>query len=283
MKICNEIKIIREITGLSQADLAKALNVSRLSIINWENGNVEVEENNIEVVYEFAYKNKIYLNRLYEMNYIEEIKSEINYVIFHGAKGTLQMPLDLDHSKPRNDFGKGVYFGEELYQAGTFISEHENGRVYIFEINMLDLNIVRFKVSKEWMIAVAYYRGLLDNYSNHKVIKNIIKKVEDADLIIAPIADNKMYNIINQFVLGEITDEQCSHALSATDLGNQYVVRTEKALEKMYLLKECYVSKSEMKEYDNIRSKISDLGLKKVKLARIEYKGKGKYIDEVLS
>ena len=66
----------------------------------------------------------------------------------------------------------------------------------------------------------------LEKYKEHPYIKKLISKLENIDYVIAPIADNRMYRIINSFIDGEITDEQCKHCLAATNLGNQYVLLT---------------------------------------------------------
>ena len=73
------------------------------------------------------------------------------------------------------------------------------------------------------MMTIAYYRGALDKYKDHAIITRIIKDSRNCDYIIAPIADNRMFKIIDSFIQGEITDEQCKHCLAATNLGKQYV------------------------------------------------------------
>ena len=50
----------------------------------------------------------------------------------------------------------------------------------------------------------------------------------------------------------------------------------------MKILERCYVSDNERKHYKHIRLSDTKLGDDKVKLARIKYRGKGHYIDEIL-
>ena len=71
------------------------------------------------------------------------------------------------------------------------------------------------------MMTIAYYRGTLGSYENHPLIRKLVNDVEGNDYIIAPIADNRMYQIINSFIEGEITDQQCMHCLASTNLGKQ--------------------------------------------------------------
>ena len=132
-------------------------------------------------------------------------------------------------------------------------------------------------------MTIAYYRGSLDKYRDHPIIEKLRQDSRDCDYIIAPIADNRMFQIINSFMDGEITDEQCRHCLAATNLGFQYVFTSEEAIRHVSVLERCYLSENEKEYYKGIRSSESKLGDDKVKLARITYRGKGKYIDEILT
>ena len=55
--------------------------------------------------------------------------------------------------------------------------------------------------------------GALDEYKEHPTIKMLAEQSRDCDYIIAPIADNRMFQIINSFINGEITDEQSNTVL----------------------------------------------------------------------
>ena len=91
-----------------------------------------------------------------------------------------------------------------------------------------------------------------------------------------------MFQIINSFIEGELTDEQCKHCLAATNLGMQYIFVSEKAVSQAKLIERCYISQNEREYYKHIRLEESKLGANKVKLARKQYRGKGRYIDEIL-
>ena len=131
-------------------------------------------------------------------------------------------------------------------------------------------------------MTIAYYRGALNEYKDHAKVKKLVEESRTCDYMIAPIADNRMFQIINSFIMGEITDEQCKHCLAATNLGSQYVFISDQAVEQIKLVERCYISDNEKEYYKNIRSSEAKLGSDKVKLARIQYRGKGQYIDEIL-
>ena len=281
MDLKKEIIAIRELLNLTQSELASLIKVSYETINRWESEKNDVEDYNVEKVYSFAYKNKIYINKIYEQLY-KENESKTNKVLFHGCKQEITFPLDLLHSKPNNDFGIAFYMGENLKQASTYICNSSSSKVYAFNLDISNLKIKKFDVSREWMLAIAYYRGWIENYKNHKIIKKIIDDVNSNDVIVAPIADNKMFDIISEFVRGEITDLQCEHALAATNLGMQYVLRTKKALNNTSLISLCYISTLEKEACIKERLDMNSLCQDKVKIARIEYRGKGHYIDELL-
>lgn len=91
-----------------------------------------------------------------------------------------------------------------------------------------------------------------------------------------------LFKIIDSFIQGEITDEQCKHCLTATNLGKQYVFVSDLAISQLKIVEHVYPSDNEKNYYKKIRSSDSKPGEEKVKLARIQYRGKGKYIDKIL-
>ena len=283
MNLTNDISIICGVLQLSEAELAKKLGVSIETIDNWKKGINEPSAANLEKFYSFVYSSKIKLNNVYEQLFKEEKETDENVVLFHGAKKDFSLPIDfLSNSKATNDFGVGFYLGETFEQAANYISVLNRNFVYCFCLNTKKLKIYKFGVDTEWMIAIAYHRGWLENYKNSPLVEKIVGKLPSYDIIIAPIADNRMFDIIAEFVEGEITDEQCKHALSATNLGFQYVLKTSKALEGIELLREMYVCEKEKSMCLENRRLLAENGSQKVKIARIKYKNQGHYIEEIL-
>lgn len=119
-------------------------------------------------------------------------------------------------------------------------------------------------------------------YAEHPIIQKLIAQSRDCDYIIASIVDNRMFQIINHFIDGEITDEQCIYCLVATHLDMQYVFVSEQSLQQVKLVERCYISYNEREYFKKVRTNDAKLGNDKVKLARIQYRGQGKYIDEIL-
>ncbi|MCR5367180.1 MULTISPECIES: DUF3990 domain-containing protein [Eubacterium] len=280
-KFSEDLKAIREILGITQGELAEKLGVQQVTISRNENGKTKPSEKLLEQVYSFAFDNNIKLGRLKEMLWLENIKSG-HKLLFHGAKRAIEGEISPSKSRMNNDFGQGFYTGESYEQAVSFVSGFEKSSVYYLDFDDSNLKWKEYEVNQEWMMTIAYYRGALETYENHPVIKKLIKNKEKYDFIIAPIADNRMFQIINSFISGEITDEQCKHCLAATNLGKQYVFASEKSVKKIKILERSYISSNEREYLKTRRSEESKLGEDKVKLARIQYRGKGLYIDEIL-
>ena len=283
MKLQSEIPIICDTLMLTEADLAKKLGVSLETINTWKEVKEEIEPANLEKLYSFAYENGIDLNNIYEQLFKEEYEKNQEIVLFHGAKRPFSMPIDFaGNSKKTNDFGIGFYLGQTFEQAANYIAVQKQHFVYCFVLNLDGLKTCKFNVDTDWMMTIAYFRGWLQDYQSHPLILEIAKRISAYDIIIAPIADNRMFDLIAEFVGNEITDEQCRHALAATNLGFQYVLKTDKCLKNVKLVQEMFVSEKERAKCVASRAELTMNGSQKVKAARIEYKGKGRYIQEIL-
>ncbi len=276
-----DIKSIREILGLSQSEFAEQIGVEQVTISRNELGKTEPSAKILESVYTFAFAKNIKINKLKEMLWRDDLRKN-EKLLFHGAKSEINGEIDIHRGRHTNDFGQGFYTGESYEQAISFVSGFDHSSVYYIRFDDKDLKCKRYEVDQEWMMTIAYYRGALDEYRNHPIIRTLIEQSRDCDYIIAPIADNRMFQIINSFIAGELTDEQCKHCLAATNLGMQYIFISEKAVSQAKIIERCYISNNEREYYKNVRLEESKLGDNKVKLARKQYRGKGRYIDEIL-
>ena len=143
------------------------------------------------------------------------------------------------------------------------------------------LKSVKFSVDDDWMLAVASFRDTLGDYVHHPRVQKILDKIDRADYIIAPIADNRMFELIDAFVNGELTDKQTQYALSATHLGMQYVLKTQKTLDNLDILDRCFICPIERASFNKAGEVESNTSLNKARLSRYKYKDQGKYINEL--
>lgn len=277
-----DFKAIREILGLTQSEFAEELGIDQKTISRNELGQTEPTQKTLEAVYSYAFQKNIKINKLKEMLWIDTLSKD-HKLLFRGAKNIIEGKPNIYVGRANNDFGQGFYTGESYDQAISFISHFEKSSVYFLDFDPKNLTYKRYEVDQDWMMTIAYYRGVLEDYESHPIIQNLVAESRAYDYVIAPIADNRMFQIINSFIAGEITDEQCKYCLAATHLGAQYVFTSERAIEQVKLVERCYISNNEKEYYKSIRAQDTKLGDDKVKLAKIQYRGKGRYIDEILN
>ena len=280
--IIQDIESVMEIADYTMEDLADELGLSRITVSNWVNNKNTISEKHMDEFYSYVFEKGIRLNKIKEQFYREDIVKDNEVLLFHGAKTKIDGDISINYNKKINDFGNGFYCGESLEQSAMFVATHKNSSLYMLKFKPSNLKCKEFSVDREWMLTIAYFRGRLEEYRDTEVVRKIAKTIEGVDYIVAPIADNRMFEIIDNFIDGEITDVQCQHCLSATNLGMQYVFVSKKALANITLLERCYLTESEKEAYLNSRQENFRMNMDKVKLARKQYRNQGEYIEDIM-
>lgn len=279
--LCTDIEIVMELLDITAKDLADNIGVTPTTISRWRKREEQVSSSNLNAFYNFAFRKGIRLNKIKEQLFKEDCGRN-SIILFHGAKTYIDGRISIEKSKRTNDFGRGFYCGESLEQSAMFVANYPESSLYILEFDKTDLSYTQLNVDRDWMLLIAYFRNKLNDYAKHPVILDLLSKLEGVDYIVAPIADNRMFEIIDSFIDGEITDVQCQHCLSATNLGNQYVFVTDKALSQLQILRHCYLASDEKSYYLSYKQEESRVGNDKVKVARKKCRGQGEYIEDIL-
>ena len=280
--IDKDIESVLEILEMTMEELADELGVSRMSMNNWIKNKSKPSEKHQKEFYEYVFWKGVRLNKIKEQFYREDYINTGEVLLFHGAKTYIDGGINLEKSKTINDFGKGFYCGESLEQSAMFVATHPKSSLYMLKFKHGNLKKKVYKVDREWMLTIAYFRGRLGEYENSELVRKIKALNKGIDYIIAPIADNRMFEILDSFIDGEITDVQCRHCLSATNLGNQYVFISQKALNNVTILERCFLADSEKELYLNVRRDGFNMNRDKVKLARKQFRNQGEYIEDIL-
>lgn len=279
--ISKDIQVVSQLLNISYSALANELGVARSTIQRIVKNKVYPSDLFLESFYSFTFDNNyrpIRLNNLHVQLAIDEYDK----VLFHGAKNEIE-DVDLDHSRKDVDVGVGFYLGESFEQSSSYVFSNIKSSVYIFDARKLsNLKTKEFSVSLEWMLMVSYHRHQLDKYKNSSYLTKIIDELNDYDVIVAPIADNNMYDIMNQFARGDITDLQAISALSASHLGKQHVLKTKRACECLVMVDRLYLSKPERESIKTKNKELAMTSFDKAKLAIENNRRKGKYIEEIL-
>lgn len=274
-----DVKRACEILDLSEANFAHLANINLRTLqYNYEDSD---NSDILEKVYSTIYWTHIRLNKIKSELYFENLNMG-EYLLFHGSKNGIDK-IDENGSRYNSDFGHGFYCSSSYQSALAFVEMNESSSIYVFTLHKLDLSIIEIKPSLEWMLIVCYFRGMIDQYASHPLMQKCLNMLKNKDVIIAPIADNRMFQIMRDFGEGNITDQQAIHALSASRLGNQYVFKTKKAIDQLNLKERLYVSNPERKNsFENTEERKVEID-NKLKLSKREFRNKGKYIDEVFA
>lgn len=281
-RIQEDIPLVLDMLSCDKKELADNLEISRMTLDRWLSGASSPRWEHLDRFYSYATDHDIPLNKIKAQLYVEELELLDEHVLFHGSKSGISGPINLTAARANNDFGSGFYCGESLMQSAMFVTSFPSSSLYMLAFKPQGLSRLEFSVDQDWMLAVASFRGRMGTYGRHPRIKSIRERVTEADYIVAPIADNRMYEIIDQFIDGEITDAQCQHSLSATDLGKQYVFTTQKALDQLRIVEHCFLCTRDRARYEASRSEETAAGLAKAKAARRQYRNTGRYIEELL-
>ncbi len=273
--IREDVEFILEAEEINKLELSEATGITRVTLESIDEKGI-ASDVVCEKLYSYIYERNYRLNSVKE----ELTKEKYGNVLFHGSKYGLQ-EVAVSGSRNNCDFGNGFYLGQTYNQALSFVCEYDTASVYSFKYSFDGLNLVDFDCSLEWMLAICYFRGTIKEYAKSDMVQQVVKKIESADVVIAPIADNKMFYIMSQFAEGEINADVALHSLSASNLGLQYIIKTEKALKRCIPVERYYLS---VPERDDCRKSLIERSYEidtKLKLAKREFKD-GLYIEELL-
>ena len=279
------IKEIRLQLQMSQEEFAKKLKVSFGTVNRWENGHVLPNTLAQSKLYELCKEKDISVYQMVLKRIAREaskIKLEGNRVLlYHGSKSGIKGAIE-PKSRARCDFGKGFYMGTEPGQALTLICDYEKSKFYIVSLDMNGLDTLDISVGMDWAMMVAFHRGKMESVKGTSFYENYREKTKQKDLIIGNIANDRMFYVIDNFFLGNITDKALTISLSALQLGKQYVAVSQKGCGAVEI--ECEIELSHM-ERQFLKDEAEQNRVKGISLANEickNYRREGLFFDEIL-
>ena len=248
------IKKIRSHMNMNQTEFAEQLNVTFATVNRWENGRALPNKLAQDKIYDLCkeYDVPVYSMVLEKIEVASEsIELEKGRVLlYHGSKSGIEGDI-APKSRKQCDFGEGFYMGTEPSQALTLICDYESAKFYIVSISVDDLAVLDVPVDLEWAMIVAYHRGRMEKIKDTPFYKKYQEIAREKDLIIGSIANDRMFLVIDNFFIGNVTDAALINSLSALELGKQYVAVTQKGCDAVRIEKEIpvsYLEKLFMKE-----------------------------------
>ena len=161
-------------------------------------------------------------------------------LVYHGSDHIIEEPV-YNGSKRTNDYGYGFYTTESIELAKEWAcSDQRNGFANIYEFNPEELSMLRLNSPEynilNWLAILTKYRSYWQNGSIAEEAKNYLQQhffVDPApyDVIIGYRADDSYFTFAQDFVAGTISLKKLSEAMRLGKLGEQIVLKSEKAFE----------------------------------------------------
>ncbi|GAA6306909.1 hypothetical protein F260042K2_27380 [Flavonifractor plautii] len=203
-------------------------------------------------------------------------------LLYHGSKSGLTGAI-APISRDKCDFGRGFYMGTDPVQPLTLICDFEQAKFYVLSIDLTDLSVFEVPPDLDWAMLVAFYRGKMEAIKGTTLYRHYAQMAQGNDVLIGAIANDRMFYVLDNFFLGNITDIALIQSLSALQLGRQYVAINEHACEKIRIEKEVPLSHLErvclQEVSEQNRSKGVSLANEICKIHRRE----GRYFDEIMN
>ena len=163
-------------------------------------------------------------------------------ILYHGSNEKIEKPL-LGKGKVYNDYGQGFYCTEHIEIAKEWsCNEGVDGFSNKYELDTTDLRILNLS-SEEYTII--HWLALLMENRRFRMATPVMRRgaewskehflvdVSKYDLIVGYRADDSYFSFARAFISNEISLSQLNYAMRLGKLGEQYVLKTEKAFHQI--------------------------------------------------
>ncbi len=270
---------------MSQTEFAKQLNVTFQTVNRWENGRALPDKLAQSKMFDLCREKQL---PVYDMilkkitDKSKAMKLDSNRVLlYHGSKSGIEGTIE-PKSRKQCDFGKGFYMGTDPGQTLTLICDYEKSKFYIVSVSTENLALIEVPADIDWAMLVAYHRGKMEKIDGTPFYNKYRDMTQDKDLIIGNIANDRMFFVIDNFFVGNVTDMALVNSLSALQLGKQYVVISQKGCDAVRIEAEVELSYLERLFIKEIAEENRARGISLANDICKNYRREGMYFDEIL-
>lgn len=161
-------------------------------------------------------------------------------IIYHGSDHIIRKPL-LELGKEDNDYGKGFYTTEDKEKANAWAVTNGNDHAYCntYEIDPEKLNILRLdqRGPLAWIAEVVFHRGTISQEAQTTASLFVPKYKLDTsafDAIVGYRADDSYTQIVDAFLLNQISADEVDHLFRKGRLGTQFFLKSQKAFDLIH-------------------------------------------------
>lgn len=279
------IKQIRTYLNMSQTEFAEQLNVTFATVNRWENGRAVPNKLAQSKMYDFCREKSV---PVYDMTLkkitdaAEAVRLDTGRVLlYHGSKAGIEGAIE-PKSRKQCDFGKGFYMGTDSGQALSLICDYEKSKFYIVSIGTDELAHMEVPTDIDWAMLVAYHRGKMEKIIGTSFYNKYRDMTADKDLIVGNIANDRMFFVIDNFFVGNVTDAALINSLSALQLGKQYVAVSQKGCDAVRIEAEVNLSYLERLFVKEVAEENRARGISLANDICKNYRREGLFFDEIL-
>lgn len=159
-------------------------------------------------------------------------------ILYHGSTKIIEKPV-FGAGNPKNDYGLGFYCTENLELAKEWAStEHIDGFANHYEIDLEGLDILHLNQKPyhilNWLSMLLKNRTFvlsqgLPTEAKEYLLDHFLPDYEPYDIIIGYRADDSYFSFANAFLNNTISLEQLRKAMHLGKLGEQVVLKSERA------------------------------------------------------
>ena len=165
--------------------------------------------------------------------------------IYHGSEKIIEKPV-FGQGKLHNDYGLGFYSTENLEMAKEWaVTMERDGYANAYEVQEEGLRILNLHEEPynvlHWLSILLQNRefdipSALALEAKEYLVKTFWVDYENYDVIIGYRADDSYFSFAQDFINGTISYRQLKRAMHLGQMGLQYVLKSEKAFERIRFL-----------------------------------------------
>lgn len=166
-------------------------------------------------------------------------------ILYHGSPSIIEHPV-FGKGKAYNDYGKGFYCTEHIELAKEWAcSENVDGFANRYEIDLSDLTVLNLSSDDftilNWLAILMLHRKArlstpLARRGKDYLIQNFLPVFQSYDVIVGYRADDSYFSFARSFMSNEISLKQLGYAMKLGKLGEQFVLKSQKAFETIRFL-----------------------------------------------
>lgn len=171
--------------------------------------------------------------------------------LYHGSVGIIERP-ELGKGNRRNDYGLGLYCTEHLELAKEWAcSAGKDGFVNGYELDQTDMTICDLTKHHilNWMAVLLENRTFdlssgLASASRDYILKTFLPEYKGYDVIRGYRADDSYFSFAKAFLNNGLSLEELSKTMKLGELGEQVVLKSDKAFDSLVFLEAIPVDSS---------------------------------------